>query len=429
MFTQAIHELDSLSHFVLLAGDAQCYLRQGAQINPIGMICITFPPISLPEFIDYYVDLNPLDADASPWLSKVWEEYLGCSWTNASIKSCQGLSLQDFKADLTITSSFIVKIYDAAFVFAYAVHQLIADKCPEVFLKKRNAAECVDTRELLQYLRNVRFAGRSGKIQFDENGDMTSGYTLTQIIVNEQGDEELRNVGTWDYYETGEHSLNLKEGAVSFKMFREFEESNAEEGVPISVCSLPCEARQYYHYEENMCCWKCRTCRSNEYIGNNNTECLACPEFTWPDEETALTCEPISVTTLGADHPIGIAVLVTGAAGCFFSILVMTIMFGKRKSKLVKACSRELSSISLLGTLLASVTAFLFVLYPSDSVCIYQRLLFHASVSMIFTPILAKTSRVYRIFSSGKKSQLRPRFISPKAQLVITGMLLAVQVM
>ena len=416
----AIARLGLLDHFLLLSVDGACSTPKGRYPPPTGMFCITFPRISMPDFTDHYVNIDPFGDAATPWVAPAWEVYLECSWTNSSMQSCHNVSLHDVRANLEIKMTTSYRLYDGVYVFAHALHQLVQDQCPEVFQRQANITDCVDGERLLPYVRNVRFSGYIRDIEFDENGDMLSGYALMQLIINEHGEDELVEVGNWF-----NGRLEIYPGAVDFTMFNA---TTHEDPIPVSVCSLPCGVRQYYYYTDDKCCWDCRTCRSNEYISENHEECIPCPPHTWPDEHTALTCVNIPITSLGADHPIGIAIAVTGGFGCLFSVLVMVIMAVKRKARLVKACSRELSSVSLMGTLLASITAFMFVIYPSDSVCVCRRLLFHMSVSMIFTPILAKTSRVYRIFSSARKSQKRPRFISPRAQMVITGMLLAMQV-
>ena len=43
----------------------------------------------------------------------------------------------------------------------------------------------------------------------------------------------------------------------------------------------------------NICC---RYCHKNEIVVKNNSNCEKCPDFFWPDEETATYCYKIQYT-------------------------------------------------------------------------------------------------------------------------------------
>lgn len=46
----------------------------------------------------------------------------------------------------------------------------------------------------------------------------------------------------------------------------------------------------------------------------------------------------------------------------------------------------------------------------------------------MYASLLVKTNRISRIFNCARKSAKRPSFISPKSQMLITGILVAIQV-
>lgn len=46
----------------------------------------------------------------------------------------------------------------------------------------------------------------------------------------------------------------------------------------------------------------------------------------------------------------------------------------------------------------------------------------------MYASLLVKTNRISRIFNCARKSAKRPSFISPKSQMLITGVLVAIQV-
>ena len=71
--------------------------------------------------------------------------------------------------------------YDACFMFAYALHEMI-----EVF--KLDPMKMENREIFLKTLKNVRFRGVSGEVSVDENGDRIAPFT----IVNFQGDQIVR---------------------------------------------------------------------------------------------------------------------------------------------------------------------------------------------------------------------------------------------
>lgn len=46
----------------------------------------------------------------------------------------------------------------------------------------------------------------------------------------------------------------------------------------------------------------------------------------------------------------------------------------------------------------------------------------------MYASLLVKTNRISRIFDSARKSAKRPSFISPRSQMLITAVLVAIQV-
>lgn len=104
------------------------------------------------------------------------------------------------------------------------------------------------------------------------------------------------------------------------------------------------------------------------------------------------------------------------------------LFYWRRDHRLVKATSRELSSVIILGALLTFADAFLFVLKPSKVTCAVRVLGFHLTISMLFTPLTMKTLRIYRIFYTGKRSVKMPKFVSTSSQLVFTLGILILQV-
>ena len=152
---------------------------------------------------------------------------------------------------------------------------------------------------------------------------------------------------------------------------------------------------------------------NNEIVVETGDECEECPIFYWPDELTATKCLPIDLTYMKLDDPFGI-ILLFGIAIVMF---VLHFFVKNKTNKLIKASSRELSIIILLGIILEFVTVIIIVMKPTDLLCKLSTSGFNWAIVVIYAPLLAKTNRVYRIFKAGKSGKIGPPpFISNRSQ-------------
>ena len=77
------------------------------------------------------------------------------------------------------------------------------------------------------------------------------------------------------------------------------------------------------------------------------------------------------------------------------------------------------------------LTCALVLLYVCESTlvsCIVLSAGFHLSFTSTYAPLLVKTNRTYRIFSSAGKSAGRPPYVSFKAQVMIATCITSIQV-
>ena len=110
------------------------------------------------------------------------------------------------------------------------------------------------------------------------------------------------------------------------------------------------------------------------------------------------------------------------------SFIIIAIVMKNRHVKLVKASSLDLMGIIMGGISLAYLVVFTFVAKPSLFFCYVSHFGFNISATLIYSPLLVKTNRVYRIFAGGKKGLKKLRWIGSSSQLMMTSILTAVQV-
>ena len=371
-------------------------------------------------FENYFRKITPSTRMTNPWVRKLWEATYKCLWNaGPEQRSCgryRNKPLPFFHPSLT-TSAYM----DAVYAFAHALHETITTSCPSAFIDVSNVAGCLSGRKILENLLNLSFSGYNGQIEFDKHGDRLGKFTFHQYV--HHGGDYVR-VATFDQ-QTG--VLDIDEGSINWTVFNSFPHQDSDSR-PQSVCSHSCSSMEYKVLQDLPCCWDCRRCRQNERLVNNNTGCALCPALTWPDDETLTRCAPISPSHLSWSDTTTILLVISSTCGGI-SVVGIAIWFVRhRHAKLIKASSRELSSVIVFGTLVAFLTSFCLVLKPNDLLCAISRVGFNMAVSFIYAPLLVKTNRIHRIFSAGKRGTQRLRFISNRSQMIITGILISIQV-
>lgn len=379
-----------------------------------GVFYLMFPTRDDPEFLKYFYGLGPkTGVNENPWFNDIWTYYLQ-----------DNTEAHNFSSLLNTTttwthSDFYSKVIDGVYTYAFAIDSLIQAKCPHA---TRDLASCVTGDKLLAYLKNTSFEGLTDHIQFDKNGDMIGQYIVNQLSYN--GDLKKTPVHTWDVMTK---SFNNLPNSVNWKLWQN-DNGHYVDGIPVSVCSHPCGPRQFYVQLELHCCWECRDCRVNEIVAVNRSMCEPCSLLTWPDAGTGETCSYIKQTYLKWEDPVAAGLVASVAVGLFVTVVILIVYVMYRKERLIKATSKEMSLLILSGCILALVTSILFLTPPSYWVCNLGLAGYHLSVTLIYAPLTIKASRIYRIFSAGKKGLTKPKMVSSKFQLLFVATIIAIQV-
>ncbi|KAK2140109.1 hypothetical protein LSH36_1480g00012 [Paralvinella palmiformis] len=422
---RSVMKYNLTTHFLWISGDSLPSV-EGLDVEEavVGALYLTHPNGVVPGFQEYMKGLS-WKGSPNPWRPLIFEDFYHCSWkspvSGGQQRSC---AIYDtLEEAINVTWTVPALFADGFLVYAKALHSLIADNCPHLFLKgdtPRNFSACVTGQRLIRYMKNVSLDGYSDHITFDSKGDMHGKLLIRQLRGSIREGFYHRTVGEWDRT-TASLFLNLTEldWGPTKNMARMMTES---------ICSSPCRIGQYYQKKEVPCCWECITCRNNEITVGNRTDCEPCPNFTWPDNKTRTNCEPIMPHYMKSTDVIGISLLAVEILGVLMSAGIIVVYIIKHNSRLIKATNRELSILIITGCMLASFVAVFFTTFPDDVSCLIRQSGFHFVVCILYSPLLAKTTRVYRIFTAGKKGICRPRFISNQAQFVFTFVMILIQV-
>ncbi|XP_072025082.1 metabotropic glutamate receptor 5-like [Amphiura filiformis] len=304
-------------------------------------------------------------------------------------------------------------IQNGVYALAYAVDSIIRNYCHHGNL----CNEVLDGKILLHHLLNVTFPESDGSMfSFDENGDTAGQYVIRNMQLVD-GEYQLVDIGIWDPHHT-ESRLNLREHSIQWQLENQPPRSECVEYCGLGYISIPLEQK---------CCFGCQRCPSHAFVANG-TECIECPQTEWPDKEYA-SCQKLRPSFLPLNHPAVLLILVFSFLGLILCLLAISGLWYYHDHQLVKASSRELSTVNLAGLILAfTVSSCCLTMHPSVITCVSIETIISLSFTLSFTPMLLKVSRIWRIFNEAKKSVQSPRFVGTKSQLVFTIIAMSIQV-
>ena len=395
------HNIKPTQKLTLIGSDSFKYSDEyGVQNFTMGNLFFTPDSHEVPGFDKYFNDMVASISDGNPWFAEYkefWLTQLGC----VDINQCH-----------ITTTNLSSTVYHAVYVFAYALDDMMRDRCITPFtMQDCELFRGISGVEFLPFLLNVTFQGIDGLFRFDENGDPEGTYQ-----VNSFRNGGYYRVGNWDSHRSN-NQLSINTQDIIWP-----------DGVgkpPFSLCSEDCQLGYIQVPLEKKCCRGCQKCASNAIVQNGM--CVPCEERFWPNDNYG-HCEKIQTSTFQLKNPIILIILVLSLVGVCMSLLSICGMAFYRNHPLIKATSRELSLISIFGTMLAFLTLFAFLPVPTATSCAASEAIISLCVTLTYAPTLLKVNRIFRIFEASKKSTKRPRFVRPKDQLILSAMLISLQV-
>ncbi|RWS29510.1 metabotropic glutamate receptor 8-like protein [Leptotrombidium deliense] len=420
---RAVKRNNATGYFSWIGSDgwsARNLVSDGNELEVEGTISIQPKANPVPGFDEYFLGLTPQNNFRNPWFIEYWEYYFKCKWPQSQItpynqlytRKCSG------KEEMSYANGYepekqLQFVSDAVLTFGFAFKAMHKDLCqgkPGICTQMLP----IDGNLLLKYLKRVSFVGLSGdKFEFTSNGDGPVRYNLIHFKQTEPNQFQWINVGTYE-----DDRLNLDLNKVQFHL------SNRE--IPVSVCSLQCNKGQAKKYiEGENCCWHCFDCTKYQIL-ITETRCSDCPNGYLPNEEK-LSCIQIPEEYVKADSFIALFAIGFSVIGILFTLFVIYVFLKYIDTPVVRASGRELSFVLLIGLTMCFSLTFILLLKPSDIICGVQQLSIGISFAIIYSAILTQSNRIFRIFTSGKKSAKRPNFISPKSQLIICFILVLTQ--
>ena len=132
---------------------------------------------SLKKFYDYFRALKPGSNPKNPWFDHFWEYHFKCSISNDSGNACKGTESYRNKDEIWKDDK-IAYVFDSVYAFAYGLDAMLKTTNASLGLKERLKQLSENETNLLQYLKETSFSGKSGNVSFDRNGNGVSRYDI-----------------------------------------------------------------------------------------------------------------------------------------------------------------------------------------------------------------------------------------------------------
>ncbi|XP_072043150.1 metabotropic glutamate receptor 1-like [Amphiura filiformis] len=364
-----------------------------------GSVFIRFHSPQDLAFRKYWHKLEESSHPVSPWYDE-FKDY----WKSSH--SCESMSTCPFPP---ASETFVI---NGVLALAYALNATL-QQCQSPI---ETCYASLDESKLRDNLLAVQFDADNGEFRFDENGDSSGKFIFLNLKQN-AGKYVFEEVGQWD----PDDSIDLQDDVIQWGGW-----SDNEDEVPKSVCKEDCLPGFIEVPLSQKCCWGCRRCPNNSIV-INATICKVCPQFDWPNGNFT-TCEPLIPVYISWISPVVLILVACPSIGILLTVFTAVEMWLYRDHPSIKACSRELSAIMLFGIFLSFVTPFTLLLPSTIISCTFSEIFMSFSFLLCFASTLLKVNRIYRIFSAGKKSASRPKFVGPKAQLLMLLLFVVLQI-
>ena len=378
------------------------------------------------EFITWIKQIGESNTAGSPWVSEYLDVMFGCVWfsNETSQGDCNHENVTIGDIPNYEPNFFVSPTIDAVYAFAHALHNMSAEMCNYTLCDAILATSSgkINGSLFRKYLGRVQFPGVSqDTVAFDANQDLKDGgyeiVNLQPVTVNESGMTpfKYKQVGSWS-----NSKLSLQVDEIWW--------NTVNQQPPISLCSQPCTFGYFEKpvHGEAPCCWTCEQCGPGQASAGKT--CFNCPAGEIPDQ-LQQSCQRLRLEVLGWSHPLAIILLIVSLLGAAMTIVFTAVFAVFRKTRVIKATSRELSAAILGGIFFCYLLPLIYIGTPHAVSCAFRRYGIGICLSLCFGALLVKLSRIHRIFNQKKLTTKLPHFINWKSQLVFTAIIVMLQLL
>ncbi|XP_051580753.1 extracellular calcium-sensing receptor-like [Myxocyprinus asiaticus] len=386
-----------------------------------GTLGFAFKGTTIPGLAEFLLSVKPSPRPEYVFTNMFWEELFGCrlgyeNKGDSELAQCTGSEdLMDIKNSYTDVSRVRISynVYKAVYAIAHALHQLLQcdSGAQSSYHKFCNAESKFSPWQLLHYLKKVNFTNQfKEKVYFDKNGEPVPLYDIINWQRDGQGAIQFQMVGSYDGSAPQGQQLKIDMGSIQW--------AGGQTEVPSSLCTPSCPpgTRQATRPGQPICCFDCLPCAEGEISNiSGATECIACPQYYWPNKER-VSCLAGIEEFLSYHDIMGIILICLSLFGVAVATVITVIFFIFRSTPIVKANNSEMSFLLLLSLKLCFLCSLVFVGRPSPWTCRTRQAAFGVSFVLCISCILVKTIVVLLAFRSTMPGSSSLKLFSPPQQ-------------
>uniref|UniRef100_A0A8C7QMJ1 G-protein coupled receptors family 3 profile domain-containing protein n=1 Tax=Oncorhynchus mykiss TaxID=8022 RepID=A0A8C7QMJ1_ONCMY len=364
---------------------------------------------------EFILDVRPLKSAGidSSMFTEFWQALFDCrfrqgesseSETGQSQRECTGREnlsgLQNIFTDLSLMAIFN-NVYKGVLAVAHALHNVWG--CGETCGNK--------TQKCNSDLHMSDISTKEGEeVYFNEKGDVTAKYDIINWQPKEDGSVEFVTVGLYDASLPADRQLTINNSSLVWTQ-------NAKL-VPVSVCSDSCPpgTRKAVQKGKPVCCYDCIQCAEGEI--SNNTDSVTCdqchPEF-WTNKKRDV-CEKKEIEFLSYEEIMGVLLTAVSLLGTCMTSIVAFIFFRYKKTPIVRANNSELSFLLLFSLALCFLCSLTFIGRPSEWSCMLRHTAFGITFVLCISCVLGKTIVVLMAFRATLPASNVMKWFGPPQQ-------------
>nr|XP_028558706.1 vomeronasal type-2 receptor 26-like [Podarcis muralis] len=254
------------------------------------------------------------------------------------------------------------------------------------------------TPQVHYFLRRTIFNNSVGDtVHFDENGELVTGFDVTNWLMFPNGSVVRVKVGRLEPQAPPGKELIINASQIVWHQ-------SFNQVMPVSVCNDNC----YPGYsrkkkeEEKFCCYDCAPCPEGMISNQKDMDaCFKCPEIEHPNiDQTQCILKVLSYLSYKED--LGIILTILAISFSLLTSLILGTFIKHKATPIVKANNQTLTYILLISLLLCFLCSLLFIGQPGKAICLLRQTAFGLIFSVALSSVLAKTITVVLAFMATK---------------------------
>ncbi|XP_078498541.1 taste receptor type 1 member 3-like [Lissotriton helveticus] len=256
-------------------------------------------------------------------------------------------------------------VYTAVHSAARALHDILNCSTEEC----REMESNIFPWQLLEAVKKVNFTILNTSFYFDQDSNPNVWYDVVTHSTDMIG-----------FMKIGEYNgqLDVNDSLINWQ--------TPKNQVPLSKCSRSCEPGQMKRVKGyHSCCFDCDDCSEGTYhTPEDDLQCTQCPEGQWSSKRSTQCTQPTFLFLQWSDTSV-IILLIFNAALFILIAAVAFLFFRHRHTPVVQASGGNMSFLALFGLSVACCNPFVFVGWPTDTMCRIQQ----PFLSICFTAVLS----------------------------------------